>query len=117
MNILLVSLENPEVTKFVCGGQVRSSLMWNAIRAVNPTGGNYLLTSPNEYAYSENDYVRFFRIKTADYMTISGLFRKFYKTLAGMGFLPKLLVEEYNPQSYFPNVKFDCIVLRFQRAA
>lgn len=117
MNILLVTMENPFVTKVVSGGQVRSKIMWDAIRAVNPTGYNYLLTSPNEYALDENECVRFFEAGTVDYWTISGLFKKFYKTLAGLGFLPESLVREFNPQYYFPDVKFDYIVLRFQRAA
>lgn len=34
-----------------------------------------------------------------------------------MGFLPKSLIKEYNPETYFPNVKFDIVFLRYQRSA
>lgn len=119
MNILFVSLDNfffgGGITK---GSQIRSLFLLDAIRSANKDGKIYLLTAPESIVKCDsNVHVRYFNSKAYSYNTMSGILKKFYKTLAGMGFLPKSLVNEYNPGTYFPNVKFDCIFLRYQNSA
>ena len=117
MNILFVSLDI--IGGGVCsGGQLRSNLLLDAIRSANKDGNIYVLTSPESNVKRDgNVRVCYFNSNAYSYKTMAGSFRKFYKTLAGMGFLPKSLIKEYNPETYFPNVKFDCVFLRFQRSA
>lgn len=119
MNILFVVLQNPLVRTLTVGEQVRSKLLWDAIRNINAGGGNYILTSFAQDAPNENQFVRYFSVKSQgeSYRSLKGLFKKFYKTLAGMGFLPERFVKEFNPNYYFPGIRFDYIILRFQRAA
>lgn len=118
MNILFVSQEIMRGGHICSGGQLRSQFLLDTVRSANKDGDIYILTTPESNIKSDgNIHVRCFDSKPYSYKTMTGIFRKFYKTLAGMGFLPKSLIKEYNPENYFPNVKFDCVFLRCQRSA
>ena len=119
MNILFVSLDKIG-GGYIDGSKIRSNFLLDAIRVANKDGKIYVLTSPESNVKSDcNMRVCHFDLggKSYSYHTMKGLFRKFYKTLAGMGLLPKSLIEEYNPETYFPNVEFDCVFLRYQKSA
>lgn len=118
MNILFVTLENP-LLKISSGGQFRSRLMWNAILKVNASGGNFLLTGcsgrNNDKEHENIRYIKFNNRESNN--KLLHIIQGGIKRLSGLGILPKVLSNEYNPSCYFQNTKFDFIICHFQGAA